>query len=946
MKTILSLFLVIILSHSSHAQSFAINTDGSTANSSAILDVKSTTKGMLIPRMDSLQRIAIATPATGLLVYQTNKDSGFYHYDGTAWQMLTNTKNNFWKRNGDHIYNSNSGNVGIGINNPLAKLHVADSSVVFSAPGYQTFPLGNVPISGEGRRMMWYADKAAFRVGYVFGANWDKDSIGLYSFAAGVDVKAIGPNSTAFGESTIAFGLNATAFGLGSTAGFRSTAFGYYSNANGVNSTAFGNSAVANGMGSIAFGNNSVANGNYALAAGYNAVANGDYASSIGHTTSASGNYAAAFGSGTTASGNYSTSFGQGSSAGGPNSFSGGMLAIANGDASTAFGFNGYAAGDYSFAAGKSTVAKAVGGVALGANNDNSDTPSSTANPSDRIFQIGNGETATIRSNAITVLRNGYVGIGVTNPAFKLTVDGDGAFLGHVSAANGFTTLGTLSAGNTNIFGSINIAGLATLAALQITNNASTGRVLTSDAVGNASWADAPTATAYWAASGNNIYNTNTGNIGIGTNNPLARLHVIDSTVVFSASGDVPVTAGPVSISGGGRRMMWYADKAAFRAGYTSGTNWDAANIGNYSVAFGNNSRASGLASTGIGMGTIASGNASMSMGTGTTASGFSSTSMGYNTIASASNSVAMGEGSIASGSYSTVMGFYTTASGTAAISMGSNTTASGVASFSMGNGTTASGYASTSMGDNSIAKSAFSLVIGTYNDSTNTNRLFEIGNGTASNARSNALTVLTNGYVGIGSTNPTKQTEIIGPASATPVTLVIGNRGGFGPAAMEFVSDYGLANQWRPGYIRSNDLGGFTGSLEFYTNGTGVLYGNVKGLEVRNGVTYTASGTVSSWSDTRLKKDVQPFTKGLDIITQINPVSFYYNQQSPFKTDKLQIGILAQELERVAPYMVDKNVTKEFGDLRSVNNQAYIFLLINAVKELQAEIEVLKNKK
>jgi hypothetical protein len=89
----------------------------------------------------------------------------------------------------------------------------------------------------------------------------------------------------------------------------------------------------------------------------------------------------------------------------------------------------------------------------------------------------------------------------------------------------------------------------------------------------------------------------------------------------------------------------------------------------------------------------------------------------------------------------------------------------------------------------------------------------------------------------------------------------------------------------------------------------------------------------------------VQPFTNGLDIITQINPVSFYYNQQSPFQTDKMQVGILAQELEKVAPYMVDKNVTKEFDDLRSVNNQAYIFLLINAVKELQKEIEILKNK-
>ena len=210
------------------------------------------------------------------------------------------------------------------------------------------------------------------------------------------------------------------------------------------------------------------------------------------------------------------------------------------------------------------------------------------------------------------------------------------------------------------------------------------------------------------------------------------------------------------------------------------------------------------------------------------------------------------------------------------------------------------------------------------------------------------AVRVNTIGNVGIGTNNPAKKTEIIGPASAIPVTLVIGNRGGFGPAAIEFVSDYGMANQWRPGYIRSNDLGVYTGSLEFYTNGTGVgnLYGNVKGLEVRNGVTYTATGTVTTWSDARLKKDIHPFTSGLEIINQINPVSFYYNQLSPFQTDKMQIGILAQELEKIAPYMVDKNGVKDFNDLRSVNNQAYIFLLINAVKELQKEVEALKKQK
>jgi hypothetical protein len=59
-----------------------------TPDSSAILDVNSTTKGMLVPRMTATQRTAIATPATGLLVYQTDGTSGFYSYDGSAWKSL------------------------------------------------------------------------------------------------------------------------------------------------------------------------------------------------------------------------------------------------------------------------------------------------------------------------------------------------------------------------------------------------------------------------------------------------------------------------------------------------------------------------------------------------------------------------------------------------------------------------------------------------------------------------------------------------------------------------------------------------------------------------------------------------------------------------------------------------------------------------------------------
>lgn len=73
------------------AQSVAINTDGTAAATSALLDVKSTTQGILIPRMTAALRTAIATPATGLMVYQTDAPAGFYFYNGTAWTSLNGT---------------------------------------------------------------------------------------------------------------------------------------------------------------------------------------------------------------------------------------------------------------------------------------------------------------------------------------------------------------------------------------------------------------------------------------------------------------------------------------------------------------------------------------------------------------------------------------------------------------------------------------------------------------------------------------------------------------------------------------------------------------------------------------------------------------------------------------------------------------------------------------
>jgi hypothetical protein len=146
-------------------------------------------------------------------------------------------------------------NVGIGITTPTARLHVADSSVVFSGNGFVSLPANNPPISGTGRRMMWYADKAAFRTGYVSLANWDNDSVGPYSFAAGFDTKARGSVAIAFGHSTSASANYSTAMGSGSIAsGEYSTAMGFYTTARASYSTALGAVTLAKALGSFTVG--------------------------------------------------------------------------------------------------------------------------------------------------------------------------------------------------------------------------------------------------------------------------------------------------------------------------------------------------------------------------------------------------------------------------------------------------------------------------------------------------------------------------------------------------------------------------------------------------------------------------------------------------------------------------------------------------------------------
>lgn len=73
-----------------YSQSVSINTTGNAADTSAILDITSASKGILIPRMTQTQKLAIFTPADGLLVYQTDGSKGFYFYSNitASWNLL------------------------------------------------------------------------------------------------------------------------------------------------------------------------------------------------------------------------------------------------------------------------------------------------------------------------------------------------------------------------------------------------------------------------------------------------------------------------------------------------------------------------------------------------------------------------------------------------------------------------------------------------------------------------------------------------------------------------------------------------------------------------------------------------------------------------------------------------------------------------------------------
>ena len=246
-----------------------------------------------------------------------------------------------------------NGNIGIGTILPKARLHIADSSVVFAAANQDIFA-GNVPVSGAGKRMMWYVNKAAFRVGAVAGNNWDNDSIGAYSVATGY-------NSRASGYYCVAMGYNAIA-----SAYLGSIAIGGSTTATGQGAVSLGTATIASAAGATAIGESNVASGSNATALGKGAVASGISSFSSGKSTSAIGEGSIAMGESSVATGNYSVAIGHNSTSPGNSSIAMGNTCHADGESSTALGTFTNASGFYSTALGYAVEASGINSTAIG----------------------------------------------------------------------------------------------------------------------------------------------------------------------------------------------------------------------------------------------------------------------------------------------------------------------------------------------------------------------------------------------------------------------------------------------------------------------------------------------------------------------------------------------------------------------------------------------------
>jgi len=365
-----------------------------TPDPSSLLDITSTTSGVLVPRMTEIQRLAIPTPATGLLVYQNNNSTGFWYYNGVTWISLSG---------------GSSGGEFQSINGVVQNTtDIYNDDFVF---GGSTLDNDGTPF--DNNKMFFNKSKGAFRVGNVLGNEWNDVHVGVGSIGLGCNNRASGENSVAIGRA-FATGEHSISIGYG------------FASANG----SIGINGGADGIESIAL---------QASATGYRSVSIGDGCHTTGITSfafgsvnEAIGDYSSAFGYGTTTNGNYAMSFGFNSEANGEKSFVFGDGCTAEGSRSYVLGRQSQAFGNNSFAFGYYNRAFSFNEVVFGYDAPFYTPASTTSNVgTDKLFVVANN------GYAMTILKNGKTGLSRVPTTNTLEVEGEaskttaGAWIGN-----------------------------------------------------------------------------------------------------------------------------------------------------------------------------------------------------------------------------------------------------------------------------------------------------------------------------------------------------------------------------------------------------------------------------------------------------------------------------------------------------------------------------------
>jgi len=321
--------------------------------------------------------------------------------------------------------NSATGNFAVALNQ-----NTQATSLDALATGENTVASGRQSFAGGFGSLA--SGDASFSVGSLC------ESSAEHSFSSGAETNATGIASATFNALTTASGVNSFATGGNTTAsGESSFAGGTSSTASQLGSVVFGLTCTSSAQGSFASGTVARAVSTYTKAHGDNCLAQGNSSIAMGYIAEARGSYSVALGFNVDANGQSSLAINQQNQVEGANSLAGGFQSRIDGQQGIAFGFlnndtvnSGTAFQDNQFLFGRylnSIKSDTFGNLVAGQSQFVVGRHNAYLGLPHTAFAVGNGLGVGAEASAFTVLYNGNVGIGDTNPAFQLTLTTDSA---------------------------------------------------------------------------------------------------------------------------------------------------------------------------------------------------------------------------------------------------------------------------------------------------------------------------------------------------------------------------------------------------------------------------------------------------------------------------------------------------------------------------------------